>query len=43
MTNNKVTKMHVISDDDLYLFNEGTHIRLSDRMGARLVDLPPYP
>ncbi|MBS0201547.1 MAG: 1,4-alpha-glucan branching protein GlgB [Planctomycetes bacterium] len=28
-----------LSDKDLYLFNEGTHHRLYDRLGAHLVDL----
>ena len=28
----------MLHDDDLYLFNEGTHLRLFDKLGAHLVD-----
>ena len=28
----------LLQDDDLYLFNEGTHLRLYDKFGAHLVD-----
>jgi 1,4-alpha-glucan branching enzyme len=31
-------KPHAISPDDLWLFNEGTHSRLYDAMGAHLLD-----
>ncbi len=27
----------LLTDDDLYLFNEGTHTQLYDRLGAHLV------
>src|SRR5207244_5037369 len=29
----------LFTDDDLYLFNEGTHFRLYDKLGARLLTL----
>ncbi len=29
----------LLSDDDLYLFNEGAHVRLYEKLGAHLVDL----
>lgn len=29
---------HLLQDDDLYLFNEGTHLRLFDKLGAHLMD-----
>ena len=28
--------MSLLSDDDVYLFNEGSHLRLWERMGAQL-------
>jgi 1,4-alpha-glucan branching enzyme len=28
----------LLSDDDLYLFNEGSHIRLHDKLGAHIVE-----
>ena len=29
----------LVSDDDLYLFNEGTHVRLYQKLGSRPITL----
>jgi 1,4-alpha-glucan branching enzyme len=32
-----LTSAHLLTDNDLYLFNEGSHYRLYDKMGAHLI------
>lgn len=31
----------LLTDDDLYLFNEGTHYKLYEKLGSHLLDAPP--
>jgi 1,4-alpha-glucan branching enzyme len=37
MTNKVRDEISLLSDDDLYLFNEGNHFRLYDKLGAHLL------
>lgn len=39
MNDNLAMWVNRISDDDLYLFNEGTHLGLSEKLGAHLVNI----
>jgi 1,4-alpha-glucan branching enzyme len=33
-------KTHLLSDDDIYLFNEGSHFRLYEKLGSHVVNSP---
>jgi 1,4-alpha-glucan branching enzyme len=35
---NAMLDRSLLSDDDLYLFNEGSHVRLYEKLGAHLID-----
>ena len=37
------TEPTLLTEDDLYLFNEGTHTRLQDKMGAHLMTVDGTP
>ena len=38
-----MTTMRLISDDDLFLFNEGTHLELYDKLGAHVMNIDGRP